>query len=117
MTERQFLYRITGPDGQTVPTAAEIIALQCWYDRQFDAIRLKATLRCEGFGRFRVSIDTGRSKGGTIELWTPNGWTPMHDMPVALLRVVRPYDRPPTAIDFKDDVEELVRVACEILED
>jgi hypothetical protein len=116
VTDCQFLYRTFRPDGRSDLAPAEIIALQCWYDRQFDAIRLDTTLRCKGFGRFRVSIDTGRSKGGSIELWTPNGWTPMHDMPVALLRVVRPYDRAVAAIDFKADVEELVRVACEILE-
>lgn len=117
MTDCQFLYRTFRPDGHSERVPAEIIALHSYYSPQSDALCCNTILRCKGFGRFRVSIDTGSStRSGRIELWTSSGWTEIHTVRAKDLTVTRPIDRAVRATDFKEDVEELVRVACEVLE-
>jgi hypothetical protein len=113
VTDCQFLYRAFL---RSTSVPAEVISGQFYYHNKWDALCCNVILRCEPFGRFRVSIDTS-DKGGRIELWTPNGWTEVHTVWVKELRVVRPRDRTVQAVDFKADVEELVRVACEVLSD
>jgi hypothetical protein len=115
MTDCNFHYRVSRPDGHVDVVPAEVITGQFYRNPKWDALCCNVVLKCKGFGQFRVSIDTS-DKGGCIELWTDNGWTEVHTVWTKHLKVVRPHDRAVAASDFKTDVEELVRVACEILE-